>query len=55
MSSKAQNITNKMSMRWSEPVVISKIVNVNNLLLANPNTGVVVRRANVSQVKPYHN
>ena len=55
LSSKAQNITNKMSMRWSEPVVISKIVNVNNLLLANPNTGVVVRRAHVSQAKPYHN
>ena len=55
VSSKAQNISSKLSMRWSEPAVISKIVYVNNLLLANSNTGVVVRRAHVSQLKPYHN
>jgi len=53
VSSKAQNITGKLFMRWSEPVVISKTVNTNNMLLANPNTGVVVRRAHISRVKPY--
>ena len=54
LSSNARNFTNKLAMRWSDPVVISKIVNVNNLLLANPNTGGIVQRAHVSQVKPYH-
>jgi hypothetical protein len=53
VSSKAQNVTSKLLMRWSEPVVIAKIVNTNNMLLANPDTGVIVRRAHVSQLKPY--
>ena len=48
LSSKAQNITAKLSLRLSEPLVISKMVNQNNVLLANPNTGVVVRKAHVS-------
>jgi len=53
VSSKANNVTSKLLMRWSEPVVIAKIVNHNNMLLANPDTGVVVRRAHCSQLKPY--
>ena len=53
VSSKAQNVTSKLLMRWSEPVVIAKIVNTNNMLLANPDNGVIVRRAHVSQLKPY--
>jgi len=51
VSSKAQNITAKLSLRWSEPLVTSKIVKQNKVLLANPNTGVVVRKAHVSQLK----
>jgi len=51
-SSKAQNISAKMLMRWSKPVVISKFVGPNTVLLANPETGVIVRRAHVSQLKP---
>jgi len=53
LSNKAQNINAKLSLRWSEPLVISKIVSQNNTLLANPNTGVVVRKAHVSQLKRY--
>jgi hypothetical protein len=53
LSNKAQNITAKLSLRWSEPLVISKVVNQNNVLLANPNTGVVVRKAHVNQLKRY--
>jgi len=53
LSSKAHHITAKLSPRWSEPLVISKIVNQSNVLLANPNTGVVVREAHVSQLKRY--
>jgi len=53
VSSKAQNISVKLSLSCSEPLVISKIVKQNNMLLANPNTGVVVRKAHVSQLKKY--
>jgi len=53
VSSKANNVTSKLLMRWSEPVVIAKIANNNNMLLANPDTGVIVRRAHSSQLKPY--
>jgi hypothetical protein len=53
VSSKAQNITSKLLMRWSEPVIIAKIINTNNMLLVNPDTGVIIRRAHVSQLKPY--
>ena len=54
VSSKADNITSKLLLRWSEPLLIAKVVNSNNVLLANPNTGVIVRRAHVSQLKAYH-
>jgi hypothetical protein len=52
-SSKAQKLYAKMVMRWSKPVVISKFVGPNTVLLENPETGVVVRRAHVSQLKAY--
>ena len=53
VSSKAQNITGKLLLRWSEPLVIAKIVNSNNILLANSCAGVTVRKAHVSQLKAY--
>jgi hypothetical protein len=51
-SSKAQNISAKLLLKWSVPVVIAKFVRPNVVLLANPATGVIVRRAHVSQLKP---
>jgi len=53
VSSKSKNVTGKLLLRWSEPLVIAKVVNSNNVSLANPNTGVIVRKAHVSQLKPY--
>jgi len=53
VSSKARNITAKLLLRWSKPVVVAKIVGPNTVLLANPETGVIVRRAHVSQLKPF--
>jgi hypothetical protein len=53
-SSKAQSETAKLMLQWSEPVIIARITAPNNVELANPNTGVVVRKAHVSQLKPYH-
>jgi hypothetical protein len=52
-SSKTQNISAKLLMRWSKPVVIAKIVGPNTVLLANPDKVVIVRRAHVSQLKPF--
>jgi len=53
VSSKPQNVTSKLMLRWSEPVVIARVVNDNNVLLANPNMGVIIRKAHVSQLKAY--
>ena len=53
VSSKALNVTSKLLTRWSDPVVIVKIVGINNVLLANRDTGIVIRRVHVSQFKPY--
>jgi hypothetical protein len=53
VSSKTQHISAKLLMRWSKPVVIAKIVGPNTVLLANPDTGVIVRRSSVSQLKPF--
>lgn len=53
ISSKALNISSKLMLRWSEPVAIAKFVRPNIVLLANPDTGVILRRAHVSQLKPY--
>jgi hypothetical protein len=52
-SSKTQNISAKLLLRWSKPVVIAKIVRPNLVLLANPDTGFIIRRAYVSQLKKY--
>jgi hypothetical protein len=53
VSSKINKETAKLMLRWSEPLVIAEFVRDNVVLLANPKTGVVVRRAHVSQLKPY--
>jgi hypothetical protein len=50
VNSKALNVSGKMQLRWSAPCVITRIVNKNNVLLANPDTGVVLRKAHVSQL-----
>jgi hypothetical protein len=52
-SSKANNITAKLLLRWSKPVVITKVIRPYVVLLTSPETGVVIRRAHVSQLKPY--
>jgi hypothetical protein len=51
VSSKAREVSAKMLLRWSEPTVIVKEVRPNVVLLAHPDTGVIVRRAHVSQLK----
>jgi len=53
-SSKSQEISAKLLLRWSVPVTIGKMVRPNVVLLANPDTGVIIRRAHASQLKPCH-
>jgi hypothetical protein len=52
-SSKAQNISAKLLLRWSKPMAIAKIVRPNVVLFANLETGVIVRGAHVSQLKAF--
>jgi hypothetical protein len=53
-SSKGQNNSAKLSIRWSPPSTIAKFVRPNVVLLAKPDTGVIIRGAHVSQFKTCH-
>jgi hypothetical protein len=53
VSSKALKVSEKLQLRWSEPRVIARIVN-ENVLLAHPDTGVIIRKAHVSQLQNYN-
>ena len=52
MSSKTREVSAKMMLKWSGPMVIVGEIRPNVVLLANPDTG-VVRRAHVSQLKEF--
>jgi len=51
-TSKAQNISAKLLLMWSEPMILAQRVRPNVVLLANPDACVIIRRAHVSQLKP---
>jgi len=53
-SSNCLDISAKLLLRWSVPVTIARIMRPNVVLLANPDTGVIIRKAHVSQLKPCH-
>jgi hypothetical protein len=50
---KAARVSAKFHLKWPKPIVIAKIVRPNVLLLANPDTGVIIRKVHVSQLKRY--
>jgi hypothetical protein len=52
VSYKAHNISAKLLLRWSKSVIVARIVRP-NVLLANPDMGVILRQAHVSQLKSY--
>jgi len=52
-NSKARGISAKLLLGLSKPAVIAKIVRPNVVLLANPETEVIIRRAHVTQLKSY--
>jgi hypothetical protein len=53
LSSKVQQRSAKLDLKWSAPLTVTKYVSPVIVLLANPDTGVVIRKAHVSQLKPY--
>jgi hypothetical protein len=53
MSSKSRQHSAKLDLKWSVPLVIARFVLPVTVLLANPETGVIVRKASISQLKPY--
>jgi hypothetical protein len=52
-SSKVLQLSAKIANKWSEPLVISKFLTPVTVQLANPETGVLLRKAHVSQLKKY--
>jgi hypothetical protein len=53
ISSKSQKRSAKLDLRWSVPLKVVRFVSPVTLLLANPDTGVIVRKAHVSQLKRF--
>jgi hypothetical protein len=54
LSSKSERRSAKLSLKWSVPLRIADFVTPVTVLLANPDTGVIIRKAHVSQLKGYY-
>ena len=54
MSSKGKGISQKVELKWSVPMVIVRFLKPNVVQLAMPESGVIIRKAHVSQLKPYY-
>jgi hypothetical protein len=52
-SSKALKCSAKISNKWSNPLLIAGFLTKVTVQLTNPDTGVIVRKAHVSQLKRY--
>jgi hypothetical protein len=53
ISSKLMRCSAKLENKWSDPLVIARFLTQVMVQLANPDTGVIVRKAHVSQLKRY--
>jgi hypothetical protein len=51
LSSRSQQRSAKLVYRWSVPLKIAGFVSPVTVLLANPNTGIIIKKAHVSQLK----
>jgi hypothetical protein len=54
LSSKRKRISQKLELKWSVPLVIVRFLKPNMVQLAMPESGVIVRKTHVSQLKPYY-
>jgi hypothetical protein len=53
LSSRSQRRSAKLDLNWSTPFTIARFVSPVTVLLANPATGVIIRKAHVSQLKTH--
>jgi hypothetical protein len=53
ISSKSCRRSAKLDYKWPVPLTIAKFVSPVTVLLTNPDTGVIIRKAHVSQLKQY--
>jgi len=53
LSSKGKGVSAKLGLKWSKPMIITKFLKSNVVQLPNAETGVVVRKAHVCQLKEY--
>jgi hypothetical protein len=51
LSSKSQQRSAKLDYKWPAPLKIARFVSPVTVLLANSETGVIIRKAHVSQLK----
>jgi hypothetical protein len=51
LSSRSQQRSAKLDYRWSVPLNIARFVSPVSVSLANPDTGVIIKKAHVSQLK----
>jgi hypothetical protein len=54
LNSKPNNVSAKFLLKSSKPVITARILRPNVVLLANPETGVIIRNAHISLLKPYY-
>ena len=53
LSSKGKGVSQKLELKWSKPMVIVKFLRPNFVQLAVAESGVLARKAHVSQLKKY--
>jgi hypothetical protein len=53
LSSKPLQQSAKIASKWAGPFVVVKFLTKVKVQLANPDTGVIVKKAHVSQIKKY--
>jgi hypothetical protein len=53
LSSKPRQRSAKLDLKSPAPLINAKLVSPVTVLLANPEMGVILRKAHVSQLKPY--
>jgi hypothetical protein len=54
LRSKGKGISQKLELRWSVPMKTQRFLKPTVVQLASPKSGVIIRKAHLSQLKPYH-
>jgi hypothetical protein len=54
LNSKGKGISQKLELRWSVPMKVDRFLKPTVVQLASPESGVIITKAHVSQLKPYH-